>query len=204
MQPDEVLRLPNEQCLVMIRGQKPLLLYKLKPEELPGYVEITPVRITDYVPEWRTAQVGGKHDEHGGEHIAAGKNVAADTDAYADADADTGTGTGAGAGTGAKPDAGTLGAPDIPPGSPRREPPPRFEDVRSDTEHLQSQSQSQPQRKTQRFPNMQYTLTGFDDPASDTQEQETELFSTHARDRYGALDLADEIDAEQLQDMSQR
>jgi type IV secretion system protein VirD4 len=58
MQPDEVLRLPNERCLVMLRGQKPLLLYKLTPEELPGYVDIYPARITDYVPEWRRGAGG--------------------------------------------------------------------------------------------------------------------------------------------------
>jgi type IV secretion system protein VirD4 len=55
MQPDEVLRLPNEQSLVMLRGQKPLLLHKLVPEEFPGYAAIPPARIVDYVPAWRQA-----------------------------------------------------------------------------------------------------------------------------------------------------
>ncbi|MDR0861801.1 MAG: type IV secretory system conjugative DNA transfer family protein [Oscillospiraceae bacterium] len=53
MQPDEVLRLPNEQCLVMLRGQKPLLLHKIVPEEFSGYADIRAARITDYVPLWR-------------------------------------------------------------------------------------------------------------------------------------------------------
>jgi type IV secretion system protein VirD4 len=60
MQPDEVLRLPNERCLVMLRGQKPLLLRKLTPEDLPGYSGIAPVRITDYVPAWRRDKANGK------------------------------------------------------------------------------------------------------------------------------------------------
>jgi type IV secretion system protein VirD4 len=55
MQPDEVLRLPNEQCLVMLRGQKPLLLHKIVPEEFPGYTDIQPARATDYIPHWREA-----------------------------------------------------------------------------------------------------------------------------------------------------
>ena len=53
MQPDEVLRLPNEQCLVMLRGQKPLLLYKIVPEEFPEFITMHAARIVDYVPEWR-------------------------------------------------------------------------------------------------------------------------------------------------------
>ncbi len=53
MLPDEVLRLPNDQCIVLLRGQKPLLLHKIIPDELPMFRELVPVKITDYVPEWR-------------------------------------------------------------------------------------------------------------------------------------------------------
>lgn len=53
MLPDEVLRLPNGQCIVLLRGQKPLLLYKIIPDELPMFRELEPVKIVDYVPEWR-------------------------------------------------------------------------------------------------------------------------------------------------------
>ncbi len=53
MLPDEVLRLPNDQCIVLLRGQKPLLLHKIIPDELPMFRELVPVKITDYVPKWR-------------------------------------------------------------------------------------------------------------------------------------------------------
>lgn len=53
MLPDEVLRLPNDQCIVLLRGQKPLLLHKIIPDELPMFRELVPVKIVDYVPEWR-------------------------------------------------------------------------------------------------------------------------------------------------------
>ena len=53
MQPDEVLRLPNEQCIVMLRAQKPLLLYKIVPEEFPEFATMHTTRIVDYIPQWR-------------------------------------------------------------------------------------------------------------------------------------------------------
>lgn len=56
MLPDEVLRLPNDRCIVLLRGQKPLLLHKIIPDELPMFRELEPVKITDYVPEWRKAE----------------------------------------------------------------------------------------------------------------------------------------------------
>ncbi len=57
MLPDEVLRLPNDQCLVLLRGQKPMQLSKIIPDELPAFTELKPVRVTDHIPEWR------KHEE---------------------------------------------------------------------------------------------------------------------------------------------
>ncbi len=53
MLPDEVLRLPNEQVLVLLRGQKPLLLYKIIPDELPAFKRLSTVKIVDYIPEWK-------------------------------------------------------------------------------------------------------------------------------------------------------
>lgn len=50
---DEVLRLSNDKCIVLLRGQKPLLLKKIIPDELSMFRELSPVRITDYVPQWR-------------------------------------------------------------------------------------------------------------------------------------------------------
>ena len=53
MLPDEILRLCNEQVLVLLRGQKPLLLHKIIPDELPAFQKLTAVRITDYIPAWK-------------------------------------------------------------------------------------------------------------------------------------------------------
>jgi type IV secretion system protein VirD4 len=53
MLPDEVLRMPNSQVLVLLRGQKPLLLYKIIPDELPAFKKLSNVRIVDYIPEWK-------------------------------------------------------------------------------------------------------------------------------------------------------
>ena len=48
MQPDEVLRLDNAQCIVLLRGQYPMLLYKITPEEFAAFAQLRPVSITDY------------------------------------------------------------------------------------------------------------------------------------------------------------
>lgn len=53
MLPDEVLRLPNNQCLVLLRGQKPLQLYKIIPDELPSFKKLTPVKISEFLPDWK-------------------------------------------------------------------------------------------------------------------------------------------------------
>lgn len=53
MQTDEVLRLDNRKCLVLFKGHKPALLYKIAPEELPDYSGLQTCRVIDYIPEWR-------------------------------------------------------------------------------------------------------------------------------------------------------
>ena len=53
MQPDEVLRLDSRKCIAMFQGQKPALLYKLTPEELPDYPGLKTCRVIDYIPEWK-------------------------------------------------------------------------------------------------------------------------------------------------------
>ena len=63
MLPDETLRLPNDQCIVLLRGQKPLLLHKIIPDELPLFRELVPVKITDYVPEWRKREEQEKAEQ---------------------------------------------------------------------------------------------------------------------------------------------
>ena len=39
--------------IALFQGRKPALLYKLTPEELPGYGELKSCRVADYTPEWR-------------------------------------------------------------------------------------------------------------------------------------------------------
>lgn len=53
MYPDELMRLDNEKEIVLLRGQDPLMLYKIIPDELPAFQKLTPVRAMDYIPAWR-------------------------------------------------------------------------------------------------------------------------------------------------------
>ena len=53
MQYDEVLRLEPERCIALFNHRKPALLYKLAPEELPGFNDLKPCRIVNYKPEWK-------------------------------------------------------------------------------------------------------------------------------------------------------
>ena len=53
MLPDEILRLDRRQCIALFQGHKPALLYKLAPEELPGYSDLKSCRVVEYVPEWK-------------------------------------------------------------------------------------------------------------------------------------------------------
>lgn len=52
MEPDEITRLDKRQCIALIGGHKPLLLYKVTPEEISGFTELQTTRIIDYVPRW--------------------------------------------------------------------------------------------------------------------------------------------------------
>ena len=51
MQPDEVLRLDNKQCIVLLRGQLPMMLYKITPQEFADYSKLRAVSIRDYPPD---------------------------------------------------------------------------------------------------------------------------------------------------------
>ena len=51
MQPDEVLRLGNDRCIVLLRGQYPMLLYKITPPEFTDYSKLRPVSIRGYPPD---------------------------------------------------------------------------------------------------------------------------------------------------------
>ena len=53
LMPDEVRRLPKNQAILLIRGEKPIKLYKVSPEEHPDYGKLHFVKATDHIPEWR-------------------------------------------------------------------------------------------------------------------------------------------------------
>jgi len=56
MMPDEILRLDNAKCLVLLRGRKPLMLDKIVPEEFSVHERLVYQRIVDYLPAWRMAR----------------------------------------------------------------------------------------------------------------------------------------------------
>ena len=71
MLPDELLRMPNDECLLLLRGQKPLLLYKIIPDELPTFEKLKPVKIVDYVPLWK------KMEDEAAERLRLDRELAA-------------------------------------------------------------------------------------------------------------------------------
>jgi type IV secretion system protein VirD4 len=50
--PDEILRLDHRNAIVILRGQKPLLVEKMDYTKHSLAKEIKPVPITEYIPEW--------------------------------------------------------------------------------------------------------------------------------------------------------
>lgn len=53
MMPDEVLRMDNRKCLVLLRGQQPLSLYKIIPDEFPSFRQLRNTPVKEYIPNWR-------------------------------------------------------------------------------------------------------------------------------------------------------
>ena len=53
MLPDEVEHMDKARCLALISGRRPVMLYKLIPEELPGFDKMGLVKISDYKPHWK-------------------------------------------------------------------------------------------------------------------------------------------------------
>lgn len=47
------MRMDNQESLVLLRGQKPLKLYKITPDEHPSFQRLHDVKVSDYTPEWR-------------------------------------------------------------------------------------------------------------------------------------------------------
>lgn len=54
MYPEEILQMDNKECLLLIRGQKPLKAYKIIPDELSSYKELKYTRVSEYIPQWHT------------------------------------------------------------------------------------------------------------------------------------------------------
>lgn len=54
--PDEVMRLPNSNCLVIMRGQKVLKLDKFDYSKHPGAKNFIHSYVRDYVPAWKASQ----------------------------------------------------------------------------------------------------------------------------------------------------
>ena len=63
MYPEEVLQLDNKECLLLIRGQKPLKGYKIIPDEISGFKELKFTRISEYVPMWRRENDSKENEE---------------------------------------------------------------------------------------------------------------------------------------------
>lgn len=53
MMPDEIRRLPKDKAILLVRGAKPLMLYKIVPEEHPDFKKLRFCKAVDYVPDWR-------------------------------------------------------------------------------------------------------------------------------------------------------
>lgn len=53
MMPDEILRMDNRQCLVLLRGQQSLRLYKIIPDEFPAFLRLRSTPVREYIPDWR-------------------------------------------------------------------------------------------------------------------------------------------------------
>ncbi|URZ15466.1 type IV secretory system conjugative DNA transfer family protein [Clostridium felsineum] len=52
MNPDEILRLPNKNEILILRGQKPLILDKMDYTKHRLSKEMKPIKVSDYKPEW--------------------------------------------------------------------------------------------------------------------------------------------------------
>ena len=58
----------NSECILMVRGQKPLKAKKIRPDEIEDYSKLQRMKVTDYVPEWRKAEerkTAGHHNKTG-------------------------------------------------------------------------------------------------------------------------------------------
>ncbi len=59
MYPDEIEHMDNRECLIMVRGQKPLKALKIIPDELSDFHKLKRTRVTEYIPKWRYNEENG-------------------------------------------------------------------------------------------------------------------------------------------------
>ena len=55
MTPDEVLRLPVDEALVILRGHKVLKVHKMDYSLHPAYKHLRECKASAHIPEWQTA-----------------------------------------------------------------------------------------------------------------------------------------------------
>ena len=53
MLPDEIRRLPKDQLILIMRGEQPLKLQKITPEEMPEFKKMVSCKATGHIPKWR-------------------------------------------------------------------------------------------------------------------------------------------------------
>lgn len=63
MYPEEILQMDNKECLVLIRGQKPLKGLKIIPDELSDYKRLRYSRVADYIPKRRKYEAETEKEE---------------------------------------------------------------------------------------------------------------------------------------------
>ena len=61
--PDEVLRYPNDQCLIILRGQKIFKAKKFDYEKHPESKKFIPAPISQHMPDWRAATEPKEDDD---------------------------------------------------------------------------------------------------------------------------------------------
>ena len=66
MYPEEIQQMDNSECLILVRGRKPIKAKKITPLELSSYKYLKHHRVTDYVPKWRQDEESGNGDVYEG------------------------------------------------------------------------------------------------------------------------------------------
>lgn len=82
MQPDEVLRLDNAKSIVMLRGQFPMLLYKVTPPEFADFKKLRPVSISDYHSHTESTEPSDEENVPGPQQAEPIKQTSAARETY--------------------------------------------------------------------------------------------------------------------------